>query len=150
MDAEMSLYARIKKMANLLDREVAKRNIENKLDADNITSPIQGRIIFYLFSETRKRDVPQKDIETYFGIRASTATGILKRMEGDRLIVREISRADERVKYVKLTQKAIVLYPKAISGLEETDKQLTKGLTKQDMKIFNRVLDTITENATAK
>lgn len=148
MDTEKTIFARVKKMANLLDRVMArtKSNLEQKMDVAKVVSPIQGRIILYLYSEADKRDIHQKDLEAHFDIRGSTVAVILKKMQANKLVTREISATDERMKTVKLTQRARELYPEALAEVKRAEKQLTKGLSKQEIDTFNKVLDKMAEN----
>lgn len=150
MDTEKTIFARVKKMANLLDRVMAKTksNLEQKTEVGKVVSPIQGRIILYLYSVEDKRDIHQKDLEAHFDIRESTVAVILKKMEANKLITRQVSQSDERMKVVKLTQKAREHYPEALAEVKRAEKQLTKGLTKQELETFVKVLDKMADNIT--
>ena len=45
-------------------------------------SGAQGNILSYILAEGEKRSIYQKDIEQEFGLRPSTATEVLKTLEG--------------------------------------------------------------------
>lgn len=149
MDTEKTIFFRIKKLARLLDRlmDQTRANVSEQIDGVDNVSPIQGRIVIYVFAESgKKKNVHQKDIETYFDIRSSTAAIILKRMEKNGLITRETSDVDVRMKVVKLTQKARDMCPSAQEEAEKAESRLTAGLTEQELAIFIKALEKVTRN----
>ena len=148
MDIENTVLVRIKKTSNLLDRFMAevKSNIERKVDEAKDISPIQGRIIMFLDTESKKGEVFQKDIETHFDIRSSTAAINLRRMENSGLITRRVDADDVRKKTVSLTQKSKRSISQARTELENAERRATKGLTRKELDLFFQVLDKITEN----
>lgn len=148
MDSENTIVVKVHKVANLLHRLMTevKADIDRKTgDAKNI-SVIQGRIVLYLVTETEKGIVFQKDIETYFDIRSSTAAIILRRMEKNGLVTREVSQEDARKKAVHLTQKAKRLHSLAQADIDNAERRVTKGLTRKELDDFVRILDKITKN----
>ena len=118
-----------------------KRYMENsatKQYVDNLTG-MHGWVIGYLY-ENRNRDVYQRDLETQFSIRRSTATGILQLMEKNELIVREPVEADARLKKLVLTPKALDIHKMVEADRERTEKELTKGIDKEALDTFRTVL----------
>ena len=75
---------------------------------DNLTGT-HGWVIGYLY-DNRDHDVYQRDLETQFSIRRSTATGILQLMEKNELILREPVESDARLKKLVLTEKALDIH----------------------------------------
>lgn len=152
MDIENTVVVKLKKVSNLLDRFMAevKSDIERKVSDVKKISSIQGRIILYLHSEGKKGEALQKDIETYFDIRSSTAAIILGRMEKNGLITREISAEDVRKKRksVHLTHKARKMYPLALAEIEDAEQRVVKGLTGKEIETLDRILAKITKNLT--
>lgn len=149
MDTEKTVFVRVKKFARLLDRlmDQTRSGVAEKVEDTKNISPIQGRIVLYVYSASAEKSVVlQKDIETHFDIRRSTATIILKRMEKNGLITREISDTDERMKTVQLTQKAKDMYQEAKDEVEKAENQLVKGLSKEELDVFARVLEKMTKN----
>lgn len=68
----------VKKIDNMISREVIKETKENEL----LLSPIQVRIIKLIKKNSRNgKEVFQRDIENKFEIRRSTTSGILNTME---------------------------------------------------------------------
>lgn len=150
MNTEKTIFVRVKKFARHLDRlmEQARSGVASQMGDTNNISPIQGRIVLYVFHSSRTKSVYQKDIEMYFDIRRSTVATILKRMEKNGLIMRETSDVDVRMKIVKLTQKAEDMCPSAEAEIEKAESQLTKGLTEQELDIFTKALEKMIQNIT--
>lgn len=148
MDTEKTILVRVKKFTRLLDRlmEQTRSGVAKKIEGTKNISPIQGRIVLYVYSESKKRSVHQKDIETHFDIRRSTTTIILGRMEKNALITRETSDVDVRMKIVSLTQKAKDMYLDAKEEVEKAESQLIKGLSPPELDVFIKVLEKMTEN----
>lgn len=150
MDEDNAVLLRLKRLSNLLDRFMAevKSDIERQTSDVKHVSIIQGRIIHYLYSlySAGNRAVFQKDIEAYFDIRSSTAAIVLRRMENNGLVTRETSADDVRKKTVHLTQKALRMHKKAHRELQRAEARAVKGLTEEELAVFQRVLDKITDN----
>jgi len=111
---------------------------------ENVTA-IQVWIIRYLH-EHREGAVFQRDIEKNFTITRSTVTGVLKGMEKNGLILRMSVPEDARLKWLTLTEKGENLYQSVCRHIEETEAQLVKGLSGEEIDIFFQLLDKIKEN----
>ncbi len=127
-----------------------KAKIEKKVGEHKKVSAMQGQIMMYLYNTGRKTGVLQKEIETKFDIRSSTAAVVLGRMEKNGLIIREISPEDIRRKrkVVRLTEDALRRLPQVQAEIEVAERIVMKGLTKQDVADLHRILDKIAENIT--
>lgn len=143
----------IKNLANQFHRQMgeARSAILKKIQvpgAETITS-VQGRIVSYLYTalfENNEEAVFQKDIEKHFNIRRSTATVILKRMEKNNLITRKVSSTDARMKSIQLTDKSRAMYPIAYAEILKVEKQARKGVSKEELAVFFKVVEQITSN----
>lgn len=71
---------------------------------DCMLSGPQGLILIYLCENDE--EVYQKDIEKYFNIRRSTATGLLNSLEKNGYITKEPVENDKRMKKIKATEHA--------------------------------------------
>ena len=83
--------------------------IRRKLEAFSCRSDFsgaQGKVLHFLLAQPH--DVFQKDVEQVYGMRASTATELLKQMEKNGLIFREPAEHDNRLKRIVLTEKALL------------------------------------------
>ena len=79
-----------------------KRLFDNAALEYGLTS-IQSRIIRFLYLESQKRDVYQKDIEEEFNIRRSSVTSVLQLLEKKGYIKRVSVKDDKRLKKIILT-----------------------------------------------
>jgi DNA-binding MarR family transcriptional regulator len=99
----------------------------------------QIQIIGYIH-HAAKSDVFQKDIETKYSIRRSTATGILQLLEKNGLVTREPVDYDARLKKIVLTEKALTISRQAKRNLSELEEQLTKGISAEELAIFRSII----------
>ena len=111
---------------------------------DNLTGT-HGWVIGYLY-DNRDHDVYQRDLETQFSIRRSTATGILHLMEKNELILREPVESDARLKKLVLTEKALDIHKMVEEDRKRTEEQLTKDIDAQELAIFRKVLKQMIRN----
>ena len=129
-------------VSNLLGRKIESE--KKQMGMEDVT-PIQTWIIRYLH-EHGEDAVFQRDIEKKFTITRSTVTGVLKGMEKNGLILRMNVPEDARLKRLALTEKGEALYQSVCRHIEETEAQLVKGLSPEEIDIFFRLLDKIKEN----
>lgn len=126
---------------NLFKRVVASKK-PPELDE---STGIHGWAIKYLY-ENRDKEVFQKDFEMQFSIRRSTATNMLKLMESNGLIERLSVPQDARLKKIVLTDKAIKIHKQIEKNIAQFEKQLAKGLSKEELDSFFNILDKIKNN----
>ena len=116
----------------------------NKQYEDNLTG-MHGWVIGYLY-ENQDRDIYQRDLESQFSIRRSTATGILQLMEKNDLIHRVPVASDARLKKLVLTEKALDLHKMVEADRERTEEKLIQGIDKEELEVFRRVLKKMIQN----
>ncbi len=123
-----------------------KRYIElNKPPELDETTGIHGWAIKYLY-ENRDKEIYQKDFETRFSIRRSTVTNMLKLMEAKGLIERISVPKDARLKKIVLTKKAIDIHEQIEKNIVGFEKQLSRGLSEEELEFFFRILEKIKNN----
>ena len=105
---------------------------------------MQGGIIVYLMNNDGP--IYQRDVEKRFNIRRSTATGILKGMEKDGLIMRVPEECDARLKRLVLTDKAKDNYLGFLKKADEIENIMIDGISKEDIDTFYDVIDKIKTN----
>ncbi len=110
----------------------------------NKMTGMHGFIIGYIYR--RGGEVFQKDIETEFVIRRSTATGILNLMEKNGLIVRVPVERDKRLKSLVLTDKAIKVHEKVMDEISAIEDLLVRGLSAEEIADFECTLRKIKNN----
>lgn len=111
---------------------------------DEVTM-MHGWIIRYLY-EHQDEDVYQRDLEQNFSIRRSTVTGIIQLMEKKGYICRESVKQDARLKRVRLTPKGISTHEEIEEMISRMENHILRGIEKEDMNIFYKVLYQIREN----
>lgn len=106
---------------------------------------VHGWAIRY-FYENREKDIFQRDFESRFSIRRSTATNMLKLMEKNGLITRESVPYDARLKKIVLTDKAVDIHKKAVKNIKMIENTLKDGITDDELQAFYKVVDKIKAN----
>lgn len=131
----------LRTLNNLIKRDVEK----SKSEILGNSTGVHGWAIGYLY-ENSDREIFQKDFETHFSIRRSTATKMLQLMEKNGLVIRVPVETDARMKKIVLTEKAIDIHKKIIKDIKDREKRLTQGVTKEELDIFFSVTNRIKAN----
>ncbi len=113
-------------------------------ELDSLTGT-NGWIIGYL-AHNADRDIFQKDIEEEFSVRRSTVSRVVTLMEQKGLLRREAVMSDGRLKRLVLTDKATEIHKSIEASLEETEQQLVRGISEEDMRVFLRVVHRMEKN----
>lgn len=109
----------------------------------DITGP-QGLILIYIYQS--EKDVYQKDIEKFFNIRRSSATGLITSLEEKEYITRESVASDARLKKLILTDKAknaVSLVDEQVIDLEE---KMMQGISEEEIEFFRKIIAKMTKN----
>lgn len=109
-------------------------NIPAVRDNKNMTG-IQVWILNFLFRRGQEPTF-QRDVESEFNIRRSTATEILKQMEKGGLIRRVPVEYDARLKKIELTDYAEVVKQQLERQVQRTERQLTEGFSEEELDAF--------------
>lgn len=128
----------LKKLSNKIHREIDKFASKSELTG------AEGRILHFLLGH--EESLFQKDIEVELGLRSSTATEILKKMEKDNLIIRKPMPNDGRLKKIIVTEKARLYKEIVIKDLKNFEKKLGAGLTEEELDLFFEVIDKMINN----
>lgn len=142
MEQNHSIGLEIRTLSNLLKRFID--NSATKKYVDELTGT-HSWIIGYLY-EHRDQDIFQRDLETEFSIRRSTATGILQLMEKNKLIIKSPVDYDARLKKITLTPRAIEIQEIITADIKRIEAQLTKGLTEEEIHVFLTIVNKIKDN----
>ncbi|MFT8329557.1 MAG: MarR family winged helix-turn-helix transcriptional regulator [Oenococcus oeni] len=105
----------------------------------------QMTIIDYL-SRNKNKEALQRDLESEFSIKSSTATVLLQRMEIKKLLYRKASGKDSRQKCLKLTKKANKLETIILSYMDSDQSQMTSGLNKEEVVFLEKILKRMIES----
>lgn len=107
-------------------------------------SGAQGRVLHFILAQND--DIFQKDIEEEYGLRPPTATELLKKMEQNGLIRREVTSYDGRLKRIIASEKALKYKETVVHDLAGLEAELTYGLTPEELETFFRVVVKMTDN----
>ncbi len=142
-DGERHIGIAVKSITNLLDRRM---HASGYCPSGDRATPMQGRIIKFLCENASRGDLFQRDLEQYFSIRRSTATGILNLMERDGLVRRESVGYDARLKKLVLTEAALERHRRFSLLFAELETRMEQGLTAEELEQFFAVADKIKKN----
>lgn len=139
---EKSTNMHMGRLIQMLSHQMKRKNcIVTMIDGDGLTV-MQKHILL----ETLHREIYQKDIEEEFQIRKSTVTGILQLMEKNGFIYRESVEKDARLKRIVPTKKAEALRPNILYHINESEAQMTQGISKKDVAVCKQVLLQMLQN----
>ena len=142
MERKIEIGFAIRRLSNRIKRDVEKNKL--KLGLDPMTD-VNGWAIGY-FYDNREKDIFQKDFESKFSIRSSTASNILKSMEQKGFIERISVESDGRLKKIVLTDKATELHKSVIKSIELREQRLKNGISPEDLNVFFSVMDKLSAN----
>lgn len=121
--------------------------IRRRLDAFSSRdqfSGSQGRILHFILAQ--KEDIFQKDIEEEYSLRPPTATELLKQMEKNGLIRREVTPYDGRLKRIIATPKALTYQKQVIEDLTGLEEDLLKNIPQEKIDVFFEVIEQMLDN----
>lgn len=130
----------VKEFANLLSR-ITESN-SNEL---GITFS-QGKFLHFVDVMSREGPLYQKDLERELGIRPSSATEMLQKLEALSLIARRDDKRDRRIKIVELTDRGIEVEKAIFTKLCQLEETVTRGVSEEDLQVFFNVLDKLKTN----
>lgn len=133
----------IGKKINILSNEI-RRKIDNEVSKYGITGA-QGKIIGFLYFESKKRNIFQKDIESDLKIRSSSVTSVLQLMEKNGYIKRESVCEDARLKKIILTDKGIEVHKTVFNAICNIEKQIEEELTEGELKFLFYICDKLSK-----
>ena len=105
----------------------------------NMTTDYSGaqiRILYFLLATYEIREIYQKDIEHEFNIRSSTISSILKRMEKQKLIIRERVSCDDRLKKIVPAPFAIAKKTQIVQAVKGMESHIKEGISKKELALF--------------
>lgn len=138
----MQVYKYISQLAN------GQRRLVDSLAANKAYSGAQGKVIHYLYNN-KDKTIYQKEIEKSFGLRASTATELIKSLEKTGVIKRVPGKEDARYKEIILTEKADEYKEDVCHDMEMLEEKLTSKISKEELDcwlvITNKILANLGE-----
>lgn len=108
-------------------------------------SGAEGRTLHFLLANS-DIEIFQKDVEEEFGIRPSTASVLLKKMESDGLITRIATGYDARLKRIVITGKGLEYKQQVMMQLDGLEENLIKDISSEELDVFLRVIAKMSRN----
>jgi DNA-binding MarR family transcriptional regulator len=105
-------------------------------------SPMEGHVLTYLGSYA---PTPIGELVRVFGIKQSTFTSVLDRLEEAGLLHREINREDRRSFLIHITDKGRELAERLNRHLETLEDEIRKRISPRDEKGFRAVMSAVEE-----
>ncbi|GAB5052862.1 MarR family winged helix-turn-helix transcriptional regulator [Pediococcus ethanolidurans] len=134
MPKDLSKYGRLVKHAN----NTLRRHIDTFAAGYGLTG-VQLSIIDFLGKYPQQMCL-QRDIETEFAIRRSSATTLLQRMEKKGLILRLVAKDDARQKEIQLTKKAQPFVQLNRDYMKAQRDSLETNFSQEELLTFTKVL----------
>ena len=119
---------------NILSHKI-KRRI-GKVSLEYGISSMQAKILIFVFQQSSKRDIFQRDIEEEFDIRRSSVTSVLTLMEKNELIKRASVSEDARLKKLVLTDKGVYIYKSIFNEIEEIECIISESLSAEEFDLL--------------
>lgn len=125
-------------------------NANRDMQEYNLTG-VQAKVLIYLYFNSDKQEIYQKDIEQHLNLTNPTVTGIVKRLEEKGMIKRYTCENDARYRCHILTAAGFNFSKYAWQYFEnEKEAQLLSGFSKDErdvlISLLNRVLKNLEES----
>ena len=139
MNYEKQIGKEIIILANRIHRTISKEAAKYGLTS------VQSRIIGFIYRESDKKDIFQKDIEEELDIRRSSVTSVLQLMERNGYIKRESFSEDARLKKIVLTEKAMEIQNNVCAFILKFEKSLSDELSENENRIFIELVERLSK-----
>ncbi|MDR3279779.1 MAG: MarR family transcriptional regulator [Synergistaceae bacterium] len=110
----------------------------------------QALILAFISGFGKDKDVFQRDVESEFDIRRSSATSILNGLEKHGYIRRESVARDARLKKLALTDKALAITEQVVALVDDINITLQRHISPDDLKILESTLKQVKKNIEEK
>ena len=107
----------------------------------------QALALEYIMIKVEDGPVFQKDLEIFLSVRGSSVVSLINNLERDGYIRRVTADFDGRFKSLVPTQKALDMKKEISERIGEYMESLFVGIPEKDLKIFESVIDKMTDNA---
>lgn len=87
------------------------------------------------------------DVANALGVEPPLVTTMVSQLEKKGLVGRKEDVRDRRAKFISLTDESRELVPRIEEAMLQTQANLLKGLTDQDITTFMKVLETLVKNS---
>lgn len=132
------------KAINRLSNRLRRRS--ETIQASIGLSGALGGILNYILVESEQRHVYQVDVEKEFGLRPSTATEALRKLEIKGLIERITDPQDARRKQIVFTQKAQDIEELLRWEITQSEELLLQNISEEEKAVFLDIAERMLEN----
>lgn len=124
------------------------RELENKISTamGESISATHGQIICFLMENSHDRELYQRDIELFLGLKRSSISLILTNMQKNKLITREQVDFDARLNKIVLTDKAKELYHQVVVNFDHVEEKIRGEISEEDIALSMKTLNSFIEN----
>lgn len=138
---ESPLGFEIRTLSNQINRRINQMISEEE---ENLTAH-QCWVLKFLI-QNQEREIFQKDIESFFSIRRSTANHMLQLMEKNGYLNRVSVPEDGRMKRLVCTEKGWQAYRRMEERLSRFACMLKAGISQEEIQEFRRMLQRMNDN----
>ncbi len=118
----------------------AKRTMHAVIERRNLT-PMQGTLLV-LFEPGKGKSM--HSLSCVMGCDPSNITGLVDRLELQKLIERTVDPTDRRVKMIKLSKDGEACRDEILASIDEAEAIDMKKLSNDEIQQFGRLLDKLT------
>ena len=143
MITEYQLMDLFQKIMVLNDRAHTKY-----IQTDNPTSltDMQAIVLHFILFESRRRVVYARDVEAYFGIKASSVNSLVNYLEQAGYIRRETEADDMRLKKLVATEKAYAVEEWLMQSIHYGVVDIFAGFTEEEMQELKSLMEKMRVN----
>lgn len=135
MNKDIHIGKKILVLANRIHRRISKESAQFGVTG------VQGRILGFIYHNSDKKDIFQKDIEEELDIRRSSVTSVLQLMEKNGHIRRVSVSEDARLKKIILTEKGLEIQRNVYASIVKFEQSLRDELTQDEANILVSLID---------
>ncbi len=106
-----------------------------------------SQTVAYILVHIDKEGTPATIIAQRLGMEATSLSRVIKNMEDKAFIFKKVDEQDKRVMKIFLTEKGVEKRKLVKKILIDFNKKILEKISKEDIDIFYRVIDTINELA---
>lgn len=139
MDKDVYIGKQISICANRIHRKIGKEAARYGLTG------VQSRVIGFIYHESHKRDIFQKDIEEELDIRRSSVTSVLQLMDKNGYIKRLSVSEDARLKKIILTEKGMEIQKNVHDFILKFEKSLSDELSDEEANTLINLINRLSE-----
>jgi DNA-binding MarR family transcriptional regulator len=117
----------------------ADRHLSRKLAEIDLTEA-EGHVIFHLVEIGPEKLAGIPDLNRAFGMRPSTLTSVLDRLEKRRMITRKPNPGDRRSFLIHVTRPGRLAAARVAATFDELERAASSAVTARDLAGFHKVM----------